>query len=116
MPSKSLVAPILAEIGDRVKNRPLRQKHDRLDDDDKLLILHGTSRGWTVKKIALTLPASQTTVKSFRAKIFEDPASVFDLPVQRQLLKPINAVCAGRAEGLEPKLCVTCCPTSCRTR
>ena len=81
MPLKSLVAPVLAEIGDRVRNRPLRQKHDRLDDDDKLLILHGTSRGWTVKKIALTLPASQTTVKSFRAKIFEDPASVFDLPV-----------------------------------
>ena len=47
----------------------------------RLLILHGTSRGWTVKKIAMTLPASQTTVKSFRAKIFDDPALVFELPV-----------------------------------
>jgi len=81
MPPKSLKAPVLAEIGDRVKNRPPRQMHDRLDDDDKLLILHGTSRGWTVKKISLTLPASQTTVKSFRAKIFEDPTTMFDLPV-----------------------------------
>ena len=81
MPTKSLKAPVLAEIGDRVKNRPPRQKHDRLDDDDKLLILHGTSKGWTIKKIALTLPAGQTTVKNFRTKIFEDPVSVFELPV-----------------------------------
>lgn len=81
MPIKSQRPPVLAEIGDRVKNRPPRQKHDHLDDDDKMLILFGTSRGWTIKKIALTLPASQTTVKSFRTKIFEDPVSVFNLPV-----------------------------------
>ena len=81
MPIKSLKAPVLAEIGDRVKNRPARQKHDRLDDDDKLLILFGTARAWTIKKIALTLPASQTTVKNFRTRIFDDPVSVFDLPV-----------------------------------
>ena len=73
--------PVLAEIGDRVKNRPPRQKHDRLDDDDRLLILWGASRGWTIKKIAMALPASQTTVKSFKAKIFDNPVSVFDLPV-----------------------------------
>ena len=83
MPPKSLRAPVLAEIGDRVKNRPPRQKHDRLHDDDKLLILFGTTRAWTIKKIALTLPSSQTTVKNFRAKIFEDPVSVFDLPAGR---------------------------------
>ena len=81
MLTKSLRAPVLAEIGDRVKNRPPRQKYDHLDDDDKLLILFGTARAWTIKGIALTLPASQTTVKNFRAKIFDDPASVFELPV-----------------------------------
>ena len=73
--------PVLAEIGDRVKNRPPRQKHDHLEDDDKILILFGTSRAWTIKKMALTLPASQTTVKNFRTKIFNDPISVFELPV-----------------------------------
>ena len=83
MPTKSQRTPVLAEIGDRIKNRPARQKHDRLDDDDKLLILFGTCRAWTIKKIALTLPASQTTVKNFRTKIFEDPVSVFDLPAGR---------------------------------
>ena len=81
MPTKSQRAPVLAEIGDRVKNRPARQKHDRLDDDDKMLILFGTSRAWTIKKMALTLPASQTTVKNFRTKIFNDPMSLFELPV-----------------------------------
>ncbi len=73
--------PVLAEIGDRVKNRPPRQKHDRLDDDDKMLIVWGSSRGWTNKKIAMALPASQTTVKNYKAKVFYDPVSVFDLPV-----------------------------------
>ena len=81
MPIKSLKAPVLAEIGDRVKNRPPRQRHDRLDDDDRLLILWGSSRGWTNKKIALALPASQTTVKNYKAKVFDDPVSVFNLPV-----------------------------------
>ena len=59
MPTKSLRAPVLAEIGDRVKSRPPWQKRDRLDGDDKLLILFGTCRAWTIKKIALTLPAVQ---------------------------------------------------------
>ena len=81
MPTKSLMPPTLADIGDWINNRPPWQKHDRLDDVDKLLILYGTSKGWTIKKIALTQPASQTTIKNFRGKIFEDPALVFDLPV-----------------------------------
>ena len=81
MPTMSQRAPVLTEIGDRVKSRPARQKHDHLDDDDKILILWGTSHGWTIKKIALTLPASQSTVKKLRAKFFDDPASVFELPV-----------------------------------
>ena len=81
MPAKAPRPPVLAEIGDRVKHRPPRQKHDHLDTDDKLLIVFGVSRGWTIKKIALSLPASQTTVKSYRAKIFDDPTLVFDLPV-----------------------------------
>ena len=58
MVSKVPRPPVLAEIGDRVKNRPSRQRHDRLDDDDRLLILWGSSRGWTNKKIAMALPAS----------------------------------------------------------
>ncbi len=81
MATKPPRPPVLAEIGDRVKNRPPRQKHDRLDDDDRMLILWGTSRGWTIKRIAMALPAGQTTVKNFKAKIFDDPVSVFDLPV-----------------------------------
>ena len=81
MPAKAPRPPVLAEIGDRVKHRPARQKHDHLDVDDKLLIVFGVSRGWTIKKIALSLPASQTTVKSYRAKIFDDPVLVFDLAV-----------------------------------
>ena len=81
MATKPPRPPVLAEIGDRVKNRPPRQKHDRLDDDDRMLILWGTSRGWTIKKIAMALPASQTTVKNYKAQIFDDPVSLFDLPM-----------------------------------
>ena len=104
MPTKPQRAPVLAEIGDRVKNRPLRQKHDRLDDDDKLLILHGTSRGWTIKKIALTLPASQTTVKNFRTKIFNDPVTVFGLPVLSEI-SPKSHLCrlCGESRGSRTK-------------
>ena len=85
MATKPPRPPVLAEIGDRVKNRPPHQKHDRLDDDDRLLILWGASRGWTIKKIAMALPASETTIKNFKARIFDDPASVFDLPVLEEI-------------------------------
>ena len=81
MATKPPRPPLIAEIGDRVKNRPPRKKYDRLDDDDKMLILWGASRGWTVKKIAMALPAGQTTVKNYKAQIFENPVLVFDLPV-----------------------------------
>jgi len=81
MAKKPPKPPVLAEIGDRVANRPPRQKHDHMDDDDRLLILWGASRGWTIRKIAAPLPASQTTVKNYKAKIFDNPVSVFDLPV-----------------------------------
>ena len=81
MAKKAPKPPVLDEIGERVKNRPPRQMHDRLDDDDRLLILWGASRGWTNRKIAMALPASQTTIKNFRARIFNDPVSVFNLPV-----------------------------------
>ena len=104
MPTKSQRPPVLTEIGDRVKSRPARQKHDRLDDDDKMLILFGTSRAWTIKKIALTLPASQTTVKNFRAKIFDDPASVFELPVLVEVaLKSHQCRLCGESRGSRAK-------------
>ena len=81
MAKKPPKPPVLAEIGDRVKNRPTRQKHERLNDDDRLLIVWGASRGWTIKKSAMALPASQSTVKNYQAKVFDDPVSVFNLPV-----------------------------------
>ena len=85
MATKPPRPPLLAQIGDRVKNRPPRKKYDRLDDDDKMLILWGASRGWTVKKIAMALPAGQTTVKNYKARIFDDPGLVFDLPVLEEI-------------------------------
>ena len=50
--------PIMDAIGYRVKDRPPRAKKAHLDDDDKLVIIWGLSRGWTAEKIARTLPAS----------------------------------------------------------
>ena len=84
MPAKIQKPPILDIIGSRVQDRPPRAKNAHLDDDDKLVILWGLSRGWTIKRTAETLPTSQSTVKNFRAKVFEDPAVVFELPVLTQ--------------------------------
>ena len=63
----------------------------------------GTSRAWTIKKIALTLPASQTTVKNFRTKIFDDPASVFELPVLVEIA-PKSHQCRLCGESRESRL------------
>ena len=84
MATKSQRPPIFAEIGDRIKNRPARNKNAHLSSEDKLLILWGTSRDWTIRHIAQALPASPTTVKTYRQRIFEDPLLVFELPVLRQ--------------------------------
>ena len=73
--------PVLDLIGDRVKDRPPRAKNSHLDDDDKLLILWGWSRGWTIRRTAETLPTSLSTVKNYRSRVFEDPATVFELPI-----------------------------------
>jgi len=73
--------PIMKVIGDRVKGGPPRAKFAHLDDDDKLLIIWGLSRGWSAEKIARALPASGGTVKNFKSKILDDPAVVFDLPI-----------------------------------
>ena len=73
--------PIMAVIGDRVRNRPPRAKNAHLDDDDRLVILYGLSRGWSAAKIAEALPASEGTVKSYKAEIVDEPGLVFDLPV-----------------------------------
>ncbi len=85
MPPKYQRPPIWAEIGDRVKHLPARAKNAHLDDDDKLLILWGTSRGWSIKRIAQALPSSPTTVKNYRKDIYRDPVQVFDLPVLVQV-------------------------------
>jgi hypothetical protein len=85
MPSKYQRPPIWAEIGDRLKHLPPRAKNAHLDDDDKLLILWGTSRGWPIKRIAQALPSSPTTVKNYRKNVYRDPVQVFDLPVLVQV-------------------------------
>jgi hypothetical protein len=85
MPTKYQRPPIWAEIGDRVKHLPPCAKNAHLDDDDKLLILWGTSRGWPIKRIAQALPSSPTTVKNYRKDIYRDPVQVFDLPVLVQV-------------------------------
>ena len=73
--------PILDILGDRVKYSPQRVKYSHLDHDDKLLILWGLSRGWTIRRTAETLPTSQSTVKNYRSRVFEDPATVFELSI-----------------------------------
>ena len=73
--------PIMEVIGDRVRNRPPRAKNAHLDDDDRLLIVYGLSKGWSARKIAQALPASEGTVKRYKAQIMDDPGCVFDLPV-----------------------------------
>ena len=55
--------------------------HSDLDDDDKLVIIWGLSRGWTAEKIARILSASIGTVKLFKAKILYEPGCVFELSV-----------------------------------
>ncbi len=81
MATKPKQPPIMAVIGDRVKDRPERVKHAHLDDEDKLLILWGLSRNWSAGKIARVLPASPGTVNNFKTRIFDDPGLVFQLPV-----------------------------------
>ena len=85
MATRSQRPPIFAEIGDRVKSRPSRSKNAHLSSEDKLLILWGISRDWTIRKTAQALPASPTTVKTYRQRIFEEPTLVFELPVLRQM-------------------------------
>ncbi len=84
MAIRSQRPPIFAEIGDRIKNRPSRTKNAHLSAEDKLLILWGISREWTIRQTAHTLPASPTTVKSYRQRISEDPLLVFELPLLKQ--------------------------------
>ena len=81
MATKSRQPPIMAVIGDRVKDRPQRVKHAHLDDEDKLLIIYGLDRGWAVGKIARAVPCSPSTVKNFKNHIFDDPGQVFQLRV-----------------------------------
>ena len=85
MPTRYQRPPIWNEIGDRVKNRPPRAKNAHLSVEDKLLILWGVSREWSVRRIAEALPCSPTTVKSYRQQVWEDPRVVFDLPVLVQV-------------------------------
>ena len=85
MATKSQRPPIFAEIGDHIRSRPSRSKNAHLSTEDKLLILWGTSRDWTIRQISQALPASPTTVKTYRQRIFEDPLRVFELPVLRQM-------------------------------
>jgi len=81
MATKPKQPPIMAVIGDRVKDRPPRVKNAHLDGEDKLLILWGLSRNWSAGKIARTLPASPGTVNNFKIRIFDNPGLVFQLPV-----------------------------------
>jgi len=81
MATKPRQPPIMAVIGDRVKDRPQRVKHAHLDDDDKLLILWGLSRNWSAGKIARQLPCSPGTVNNFKIRIFDHPRLVFQLLV-----------------------------------
>ena len=69
--------PIMDVIGDR----PPRAKNAHLDDDDKLVIVYGLSRGWSAAKIADALPASIGTVKRYKAQIMDNPGLVFELQV-----------------------------------
>lgn len=73
--------PIVNVIGDRVKHLAPRAKYAHLDDDDKLVIIWGLSRGWSTEKIARSLPASSGTIKNYKAKIFDEPGLVFELPI-----------------------------------
>ena len=92
MAKKIQIPPVFDLIGDRVKDRPPRAKNSHLDDDDKLVILWGWSRGWTIKRTAETLPTSQSTVKNYRSRVFEDPATVFELPILK-LVGPKSHEC-----------------------
>ena len=81
MATKLRQPPILAVIGDRVKDRPPRVKHAHLDDDDRLLVLWGLSRGWAAGKIARAVGCSPGTVKNYKNRIAQEPGQVFQLPV-----------------------------------
>ena len=85
MKKSSKEPPIMHVIGDRVKHLPPRAKYAHLDDDDKLVIIWGLSRGWSTQKIARSLGASSGTIKNYKNKIFDDPRRVFDLPILVEL-------------------------------
>ena len=93
MPRKIEKLLILDSIGDRLKDQQPRAHYSHLDDDDRLLILWGLYRGWSIRKTAETLPTSQSTVKNFRAKLFQDPAIVFEIPVLK-LTEPKSYQCS----------------------
>ncbi|MDA1129865.1 MAG: hypothetical protein O2913_14410 [Chloroflexi bacterium] len=90
MPTKPKQPPILAAIGDRVKDRPPKAKHAHLDDDDKLVILWGLSRGWAARKIARAVPCSEGSVKNYKNRLFEDPGVLFELPLLLQTAPKVH--------------------------
>lgn len=75
----------MAVIRDRVRERPPRAKHAHLDDDDKLLVLWGLSRGWAAGKVARTIPCRPGTVKNYKNRIAGEPGLVFQPPVLVQI-------------------------------
>ena len=77
--------PILTHIGARLPKK--REKGRHLSVEDKLVILWGLTNGWSVDRIATSLPAGYATVARYKSRVFEDPKVVFELPVVSTLGK-----------------------------
>lgn len=80
IPSISRQTPIMLDIK-ILKQLPPRAPNGRLLMLEKLAIINGIHRGLTVSRIAKTYKMSVRTVNRFKAGLFGDPLSVFNLPV-----------------------------------
>jgi hypothetical protein len=63
---------------------PARKLYTKLSVDDKLMILWGLYREYSMRHIAGLLPCAIDTVRHFKNDVYEDPLLAFEIPVYIQ--------------------------------
>jgi len=68
----------------RAGDIPPREKWTPLNVDDKLLLLWGMYREYSIRQIGLFVQCSIESVRKYRDTVLDDPLLIFDLPVYVQ--------------------------------
>jgi hypothetical protein len=80
------ILPIIPGLIARRKSGdvPPRKLFTRLSVDDKLVILWGMYREYSMRHISRSLPCAIDTVRRYRNDVYEDPLLAFEIPVYIQ--------------------------------